>query len=103
MGTSTVPRKALYVFILPQVDHLRDTKRHLTGQQALQAMDNSHVALVSLKLLAEQFESYRCDRNMPLGVNVSSYGRLLPTFAPAADTIWLAHVAHENSEMCEGQ
>jgi DNA polymerase III sliding clamp (beta) subunit (PCNA family) len=39
--------------------------------QALQAMDNSHVALVSLKLLAEQFESYRCDRNMPLGVNVS--------------------------------
>lgn len=38
--------------------------------QALQAMDNSHVALVSLKLLAEQFESYRCDRNMPLGVNV---------------------------------
>lgn len=34
-------------------------------------MDNSHVALVSLKLIAEQFESYRCDRNMPLGVNVS--------------------------------
>lgn len=34
-------------------------------------MDNSHVALVSLKLHAEQFESYRCDRNMPLGVNVS--------------------------------
>jgi hypothetical protein len=34
-------------------------------------MDNSHVALVSLKLLADQFEAYRCDRNMPLGVNVS--------------------------------
>lgn len=34
-------------------------------------MDNSHVALVSLKLVAEQFESYRCDRNIPLGVNVS--------------------------------
>lgn len=34
-------------------------------------MDNSHVALVSLKLIADQFESYRCDRNMPLGVNVS--------------------------------
>jgi proliferating cell nuclear antigen len=39
--------------------------------QSLQAMDNSHVALVSLKLTADQFESYRCDRNMPLGVNVS--------------------------------
>lgn len=35
-------------------------------------MDNSHVALVSLKLLAEQFESYRCDHPIPLGVNVSS-------------------------------
>ena len=34
-------------------------------------MDNSHVALVSLKLVHDQFESYRCDRNMPLGVNVS--------------------------------
>ena len=42
-----------------------------TNPQALQAMDNSHVALVSLKLTADQFESYRCDRNMPLGVNVS--------------------------------
>lgn len=37
-------------------------------------MDNSHVALVSLKLLADQFESYRCDRNIPLGVNVSCLG-----------------------------
>lgn len=35
-------------------------------------MDNSHVALVSLKLVADQFESYRCDRNIPLGVNVSA-------------------------------
>jgi proliferating cell nuclear antigen len=42
----------------------------MTHTQALQAMDNSHVALVSLKLTADQFESYRCDRNMPLGVNV---------------------------------
>lgn len=42
-------------------------------EKALQAMDNSHVALVSLKLLAEQFDSYRCDRNMPLGVNVGFF------------------------------
>lgn len=46
------------------------TRRRDADSQALQAMDNSHVALVSLKLVAEQFESYRCDRNMPLGVNV---------------------------------
>nr|XP_031857659.1 proliferating cell nuclear antigen (pcna) [Kwoniella shandongensis]KAA5524731.1 proliferating cell nuclear antigen (pcna) [Kwoniella shandongensis] len=44
---------------------------------ALQAMDNSHVALVSLKLVAEQFESYRCDRNMPLGVNLGSLTKIL--------------------------
>ncbi|RSH87096.1 proliferating cell nuclear antigen [Saitozyma podzolica] len=44
---------------------------------ALQAMDNSHVALVSLKLLADQFEAYRCDRNMPLGVNLTSLTKIL--------------------------
>ena len=42
-------------------------------------MDNSHVALVSLKLVADQFESYRCDRNMPLGVNVSSKSHTVST------------------------
>lgn len=51
--------------------------------QALQAMDNSHVALVSLKLVADQFESYRCDRNIPLGVNVSIL-RLSFLFAPVS-------------------
>ncbi|NXD32692.1 PCNA protein, partial [Spelaeornis formosus] len=44
---------------------------------ALQAMDNSHVALVSLKLVHDQFESYRCDRNMPLGVNLTSLTKIL--------------------------
>ncbi|KAL7420896.1 proliferating cell nuclear antigen [Cryptotrichosporon argae] len=44
---------------------------------ALQAMDNSHVALVSLKLVAEQFEAYRCDRNIPLGVNLTSLTKIL--------------------------
>jgi proliferating cell nuclear antigen len=35
-------------------------------------MDNSHVALVTVQLEANEFDAYRCDRNMPLGVNVSS-------------------------------
>merc|ERR1712126_442765 len=30
----------------------------------LQAMDNSHVSLVSLNLKAEGFDKYRCDRNL---------------------------------------
>jgi proliferating cell nuclear antigen len=39
--------------------------------QALQAMDNSHVALVTVELKAEQFQHYRCDRSIPLGISVS--------------------------------
>lgn len=38
---------------------------------ALQAMDNSHVALVTVELKANEFEHYRCDRNIPLGISVS--------------------------------
>lgn len=44
---------------------------------ALQAMDNSHVALVSMMLKAESFEPYRCDRNIALGVNLVSLTKVL--------------------------
>ncbi|KAF4581148.1 proliferating cell nuclear antigen [Ophiocordyceps camponoti-floridani] len=44
---------------------------------ALQAMDNSHVALVSMMLKAEGFSPYRCDRNIPLGVNLASLTKVL--------------------------
>ncbi|SAL98029.1 hypothetical protein [Absidia glauca] len=37
---------------------------------ALQAVDNSHVAFVSMMLCSDGFDPYRCDRNMPLGINV---------------------------------
>ncbi|KAG8799213.1 proliferating cell nuclear antigen [Serendipita sp. 411] len=43
----------------------------------LQAMDNSHVALVSLKLKSEGFEEYRCDRPMTLGVNIASLTKVI--------------------------
>ncbi|KAJ9126920.1 hypothetical protein QFC24_001151 [Naganishia onofrii] len=43
----------------------------------LQAMDNSHVALVTVQLEANEFDSYRCDRNMPLGVNLGSLTKIL--------------------------
>lgn len=36
----------------------------------LQAMDNSHVSLVSLNLRAEGFDKYRCDRNLSMGMNL---------------------------------
>jgi len=44
---------------------------------ALQAMDNSHVALVSMMLKAESFSPYRCDRNVALGVNLTSLTKVL--------------------------
>ncbi|CAJ0835033.1 4355_t:CDS:2 [Entrophospora sp. SA101] len=44
---------------------------------ALQAMDNSHVALISLLLSSEIFATYRCDRGFSLGVNLTSLNKLL--------------------------
>ncbi|TCD67238.1 proliferating cell nuclear antigen [Steccherinum ochraceum] len=43
----------------------------------LQAMDNSHVALVSVQLAESGFKKYRCDRPMPLGVNLNSLTKVL--------------------------
>ena len=43
----------------------------------LQAMDNSHVALVAVKLENTGFRKYRCDRPMPLGVNLQSLTKVL--------------------------
>ncbi|EZF43363.1 proliferating cell nuclear antigen (pcna) [Trichophyton rubrum D6] len=44
---------------------------------ALQAMDNSHVALVSMMLKAEGFSPFRCDRNVALGINLVSLTKVL--------------------------
>jgi proliferating cell nuclear antigen len=40
-------------------------------------MDNSHVALVSVHLEAASFKKFRCDRPMPLGVNLNSLTKVL--------------------------
>merc|ERR1712212_60516 len=47
-----------------------------TGIQ-LQATDNSHVSLVSLNLRAEGFDKYRCDRNLIMGMNLTSMSKIL--------------------------
>ncbi|GAB6028460.1 hypothetical protein CHUAL_002620 [Chamberlinius hualienensis] len=43
----------------------------------LQAMDNSHVSLVSLNLKSDGFDQYRCDRNISLGMNLASLSKIL--------------------------
>eukprot|EP00742_Colponemidia_sp_Colp-10_P002608 GILJ01002784.1.p1 GENE.GILJ01002784.1~~GILJ01002784.1.p1 ORF type:complete len:278 (+),score=54.23 GILJ01002784.1:53-835(+) len=43
----------------------------------LQAMDSSHVSLVSLLLRNDGFEHFRCDRNISLGVNMQSLSKII--------------------------
>ncbi|KAG0144541.1 hypothetical protein CROQUDRAFT_659866 [Cronartium quercuum f. sp. fusiforme G11] len=47
----------------------------------LQAMDNSHVALVALLLRTNGFSQFRCDRNMSLGINVVSFQKIVKSAA----------------------
>lgn len=44
---------------------------------SLQAMDSSHVALVTMKLSSEGFEEYRCDKPMTLGVSIQNLSKVL--------------------------
>ena len=37
-----------------------------------QATDNSHIALISIKLHADSFALYHCDHPIPLGINLGS-------------------------------
>jgi len=43
----------------------------------MQAMDSSHVSLVSLLLKAEGFESYECGRSLSIGLNLGSLTKIL--------------------------
>lgn len=44
---------------------------------SLQAMDSSHVSLVSLNLRSDGFDTYRCDRNKSMGINLVSMTKIL--------------------------
>lgn len=44
---------------------------------ALQAMDDSHVSLVTLSLRSQAFEMYRCDRSLSLGINIENFCKVL--------------------------
>ncbi|CAG0890988.1 unnamed protein product [Darwinula stevensoni] len=47
------------------------------GGIQLQAMDNSHVSLVSLTLRSDGFDKYRCDRNLTMGMNLASMTKIM--------------------------
>lgn len=72
---------------------------------ALQAMDNSHVALVAMHLKTEGFALYRCDRNIALGINLSSLQKVLRAaqnednlILKAEDTPDVLSLVFENTE-----
>lgn len=44
---------------------------------SLQSMDDAHVTLVILQLRAEGFEGYRCDRTIPIGINMSTLSKII--------------------------
>jgi len=44
---------------------------------SLQAMDTSHVSLVAVLLKSDAFAKYRCDRNLTLGMNLTSLSKIL--------------------------
>ncbi|XP_053212865.1 proliferating cell nuclear antigen-like [Panonychus citri] len=48
-----------------------------TTGMSLQAMDTSHVSLVSVQLKSEGFDKYRCDRNLTLGMNLASLAQIV--------------------------
>jgi proliferating cell nuclear antigen len=43
------------------------------------AMDGSHVALIHIKLYADRFEYYKCDRKLFVGLNMSNLYKLIKT------------------------
>ncbi|KXJ11439.1 proliferating cell nuclear antigen [Exaiptasia diaphana] len=62
---------------------------------ALQAMDSSHVCLVSLDLKRDAFEPYRCDRNITLGLETTMVSKIVKC-AGNDDTITIS--AEDNGD-----
>ena len=56
----------------------------------IQAVDNSHVALVSLQLEDSGFSAYQCHRSQMLGVNLVALSKILK-ITDIVDTITLQH------------
>lgn len=59
-------------------DLLNEASFNLSNEGiVLESIDSSHVTLVSLLLRADGFEKFRCDRNMPVGINMSSLSKII--------------------------
>lgn len=69
-------------FLKKVIDSIKDLLNEVlwncgADDMCLQAMDSSHVALVSLILKSEGFENYCCDGNLLLGIKLDSMSKIL--------------------------
>jgi proliferating cell nuclear antigen len=59
-------------------DLVNDANLECSGDGiSMQAMDSSHVSLVSLQLNKDGFAEYRADRNISLGLNLGGVAKIL--------------------------
>lgn len=63
-------------FLLKVLEAIKELLNEATFQCThdgiqLQAMDSSHVSLISLFLSQGGFDNYKCDQNISLGINLS--------------------------------
>lgn len=64
-------------------DLINEAKFEFTDSgMSLLSMDSSHVVLVSLMLRSDGFEEYRCDRAIPIGLNMASFAKIVRSAAP---------------------
>lgn len=59
--------EAISEFLIEATFNCSDSGIHL------QAMDDTHVCLVSMYLKSTSFDKFRCDRNISLGINLKRY------------------------------
>jgi proliferating cell nuclear antigen len=65
---------------------------------SMQAMDSSHVALVSLNLTEKGFTNFRCDRPLTLGLSIENLSKILKC-AGSDDTITFRAEEEELSQL----
>ena len=76
----TIQSSAIKCIIEALKELLTDTVLEITTDGIkIVTMDNAHVILVHLKLLAEKFEFYKCNKNISIGVNMLNLYKIIKT------------------------
>lgn len=73
------PQAALFKKVVDSLTGLIDDATFDCDEDGicLQAMDSSHVSLVTVKIGKEAFSDFRCDRNLSLGLNLGTVSKII--------------------------